>query len=67
MFRYAYARTLIVAQQFDKAKAELARACDDLVRVLGADHPRVRKATELLAQLERDPIAARSTAMQKAH
>src|SRR5450432_3213200 len=64
IFRYGYAITLIVAQKFDQAKSELTQARDDLVRTLGADHPRVHTANDRLAELERDPAAARLRVMQ---
>jgi tetratricopeptide (TPR) repeat protein len=59
ILRYGYALTLIAAQQFDDAKKELASARADLVRTLGAEHSRVHKLDERLAELERDPAAAR--------
>jgi eukaryotic-like serine/threonine-protein kinase len=64
IFRYGYAITLIVAQNFDQARSELTQARDDLVRTLGADHPRVRTANEHLAELARDPAAARLRVME---
>jgi len=63
VFRFGYAQTLIAAQQFDQAKTELAEARDDLARTLGADHLRVHKASEQLAELNRDPAAARRNVM----
>ena len=59
ILRYGYALTLIAAQQFDDAKKELTSARADLVRTLGAEHSRVHKLDERLAELERDPVAAR--------
>jgi tRNA A-37 threonylcarbamoyl transferase component Bud32 len=59
MLRYGYALTLIAGKQFERAKLELARARDDLIRTLGAGHQRVKTTTERLAELERDPSAAR--------
>lgn len=59
ILRYGYALTLIAARQFDDAKKELEAARVDLVRTLGAEHSRVHKLDERLAELERDPAAAR--------
>jgi serine/threonine-protein kinase len=59
ILRYGYALTLIAARDFDDARKELQSARADLVRTLGADHSRVRKIDDRLAELERDPIAAR--------
>jgi tetratricopeptide (TPR) repeat protein len=59
MLRYGYALTLIAGKQFDRAKAELVHARDDLIRTLGAGHQRVKTTNERLAELERDPLAAR--------
>jgi eukaryotic-like serine/threonine-protein kinase len=66
MLRYGYALTLIAAQQFDKAKSELSLARDDLQRTLGPEHPRVHTASERLAELERDPLAARARVLETA-
>ena len=64
MLRYGYALTLIAGKQFDRAKTELAHARDDLVRTLGAGHQRVKTTTERLAELERDPLAARERVLR---
>ncbi|MEO8671822.1 MAG: serine/threonine-protein kinase [Tahibacter sp.] len=60
MLRYGYALSLIAAQQFDKATIQLSTARDDLQRTLGAEHQRTRTANERLAELQRDPAAARA-------
>jgi serine/threonine-protein kinase len=59
ILRYGYALTLIAARDFDGAKKELNAARTDLVRTLGATHSRVHTIDERLAELERDPNAAR--------
>ncbi len=66
ILRYSYALTLIAAQNFDAAKRELGAARTDLVRLLGTDHPRVHKLDDRLAELGRDPAAARRHAMTAA-
>ena len=63
ILRYGYALTLIAAKDFDAAKRELSVARSDLVRLLGADHPRVHKIDDRLAELARDPVLARDHAM----
>jgi serine/threonine-protein kinase len=66
ILRYGFALTLIAAKDFDGAKRELTSARTDLVRLLGADHARVHKIDERLAELDRDPVLARTHAMTAA-